>query len=285
MAEETWTLLKVLRWTQQRFTERGLRTPRLDAEVLLAHALATTRVGLYTHFDQPLGPAELAACRELIRRRLSGEPVAYLVGKQEFWSLPLVVDPRVLIPRPETEHLVEAALSALLGRRAPRVADIGTGSGAVALAIAHERPDAEVVAVDRSPEALAVARANAAALELEVELVEGDLLAPLADRAPFDLIVSNPPYVREGDYDGLPPEVKREPRAALLAGPDGLAVLRRLVDGAPGLLAAGGVLALEFGAGQASEVAALMDARGYLEVKARRDLAGIERVVEGRRPA
>lgn len=283
MADEIWTILKVLRWTQNRFEERGLRTPRLDAEVLLAHTLAMDRIGLYTRHDQPLDTEELGRYRELIRRRLAGEPVAYLVGRKEFWSLGLAVDERVLVPRPETEILVEAVLKVLAGRSAPKVADVGTGSGAIAIALAHERPDAQLVAVERSPGALAVAQANVAAHSLAVELIAGDLLEPLVGRAPFAAIVSNPPYVAEGDFEALPVEVRREPKEALLAGPDGLRVIRRLIADAPPLLEPGGWLALEVGIGQAAEVARGMGAAGLVEVAVQKDLAGIERVVLGRR--
>ena len=279
VAAETWTILKVLQWTQQRFQERGLRSPRLDAELLLAKVVDKDRVGLYTHYDQPLTKPELALYRELIQRRLAGESVAYLVGRQEFWSLPFQVDARVLVPRPETEGVVEAVLALLEGRTAPRVADIGTGSGAIAVAVAHERPDAQVVAVDRSPDALAVAQANAAANGVTIELLEGDLLAPLAGRGPFDVIASNPPYIPDGEYATLPPEVQREPRSALLGGKDGLDLVRRLVAGAPGLLGDAGALVLEVGMGQAQVVAALAPAAGYRAAEVRRDLAGIERVV------
>ncbi|MSP61675.1 MAG: peptide chain release factor N(5)-glutamine methyltransferase [Myxococcales bacterium] len=283
MADEIWTILKVLQWTQRRFGERGLRTPRLDAEVLLAHLLARDRVALYTHFDQPLAKEELAAYRELIRQRLTGEPVAYLVGKQEFWSLAFAVDRRVLIPRPETEGLVEAVLKLVAGRPSPSVADIGTGSGAIAVAVAHERPDARVVAVERSPDALAVARANVAAHGVAVELREGDLLLPITRDAPWDVIASNPPYIAEPEFPSLPAEVRCEPREALLAGEDGLAVIRRLIEGALPLLAGEGALMLEVGAGQAPEVAELARARGYRTIETTRDLAGIERVVIARR--
>jgi release factor glutamine methyltransferase len=274
---EIWTPLKVLSWTAAKFGERGIGSARLDAELLLAHVLRTTRVGLYTGFDKPLEEAELAAFRELIRRRLAGEPIAYLVGAQEFWSLSLRVDPRVLVPRRDTEALVEVAL-----RRAPaaaRIADIGTGSGAVALALAKERPGAEIVATDASEDALAVARANAEALGLPVRLLAGDLLAPLA--GPFDLIVSNPPYVPTGDLAGLPPEVRREPRSALDGGRDGLDVLRRLLAGAPPLLAPGGVLAVEHGFDQGETVRALFAGAGFEAVETARDLAGHERVTSG----
>ena len=283
MSDEPWTLLRVLRWTQTRFTERGLRSPRLDAEVLLANILAMDRVSLYTHYDQPLTKEELAAYRELIRRRLAGEPVAYLVGKQEFWSISFAVDARVLVPRPETELVVEIALAALKGRFAPRLVDVGTGSGAIAVAIAHERPDAEIIAIDRSPAALELATKNAASAEVDVEFLEGDLLAPVAARGPFSAIVSNPPYIADADFFTLPPEVLREPREALFGGADGLDVIRRLIAAAPPLLVPGGLLAIELGMGQAPEVMRLMSAAGLVGVIARKDLAGIERVVAGER--
>ena len=281
MADENWTLLKVLRWTQTRFSERGLPAARLDAEVLLSHVLGMDRIALYTHFDQPLAKEELARYRELIRRRLAGEPVAYLVSRQEFWSIPLYVDERVLIPRPETEILVEVVLAFLKGKAQPRVLDVGTGSGAIAIAIAHERPDAEVLAVDVSPGALEVAKRNAEAADAEVEFLAGDLFAPASARGPFTAIASNPPYIEDGAFAALQREVQREPRGALLGGPDGLAVIRRLVAGAPPLLEEGGMLAMELGAGQAQAVARLLGARGFREVAVKRDLAGIERIVSG----
>jgi release factor glutamine methyltransferase len=276
----TWTTLSVLSWTKSRFAERGVASARLDAEVLLAHALGTTRVALYTGFDRPLEEPELARYRELIRRRLAGEPVAYLVGEQEFWSLPLAVDPRVLIPRRDTETLVQVGARA--GGR--RIADIATGSGAVALALATELPEAHVVATDLSDDALAVARANVARhkLEARVELRAGDLTDPLAGET-FDLIVSNPPYVRTGELAGLSPEVRREPRRALDGGPDGLDVLRRLVPAARDRLAEGGTLAVEHGFDQGPAVRALFAAAGYRDVATAADLAALERVTEGKR--
>lgn len=280
-----WTILGVLSWTEKRFAERGIGTPRLDAQVLLAKVLARDRVYLYTHFDQPLGADELAAYRGLIQRRLAGEPVAYLVGKKEFRSLELAVDPRVLVPRPDTETLVDVALELLPA--GGRVVDVGTGSGAVALAIKKERPDAAVLAVERSPEAAAVARDNAARLGLEVELLEGDLLAPVAARAPLGLVVSNPPYIPSAEIERLAPEVRREPRAALDGGADGLDVVRRLVRESPPLLAPGGAVAVEVGAGQAPAVVALFAADGrYAPATVTKDLAGVDRVVAARlRPA
>lgn len=276
-----WTILRVLTWTEQRFNERGLGTPRLDAQVLLAHVLQKDRVYLYTHFDQPLQPPELAAYRALIQRRLAGEPVAYLVGTKEFRSLELHVDARVLVPRPDTETLVDVAL-ALVGDEG-RVVDIGTGSGAIALALKHTRPALDVLAVDRSPDAATVARANAARLALAVDVVEGNLLAPVVARGPFALIVSNPPYIPSGEIAALAAEVRNEPRAALDGGRDGLDLVRRLIVDAPPLLVPGGALALEIGAGQAATVAALFAADGrYEPAEVTKDLGGVERVVAAR---
>lgn len=284
---ESWTTLKVLTWTTGRFTERGLGSPRLDAEVLLAHVLGTTRVGLYTAFDQPLSEGELTRMRELIKRRTGGEPVAYLVGEQEFWSLALHVEPAVLIPRRDTETLVEVALREARHRTIHRLADVCTGSGAVALALATEVPTAEIWASDVSPDALAVARKNVERhkLEARVQLVQGDLCAPLAAGAPFDLIVSNPPYVRDAEIATLSTEVQREPRLALAGGADGLDLVRRLAPAARELLAPGGFLALEHGFDQASDVRELLAAAGFGEITTTRDLAGHERITAGRKSA
>jgi release factor glutamine methyltransferase len=315
-----WTVKDVLLWTTSRFEERALDTPRLDAEILTAHALGLPRVQLYVQFDRPLLPEELAAIRELVKRRQAGESVAYVIGKKEFWGLELAVDARVLVPRPDTETLVSEALARIgraprprprwlaegddaagaegeagpgmseptpppaPARPAPRVADVGTGSGAIAIALAKERPDATVLAVDVSPDALAVARANAARHGATVTFLEGDLAAPLAAHAPLDLIVANLPYVRTGDLAALPPEVRAEPARALDGGPDGLALVRRLVEAASGLLASGGALALEIGAGQAAETARLCAAAGLVDVRVARDLGQIERVVSAVRP-
>ena len=278
-----WTTLAVLTWTQQKFAERGIGSARLDAEVLLAKVLGTTRVALYTGFDKPLHEKELAAYRELIRRRLAGEPVAYLVGEQEFWSLPLAVDSRVLVPRRDTETLVEAALRLAPGAR--RLADIGTGSGAIVLALLKELPEATAIAVDASEDALAVARGNAErhGLAGRVTFVRGDLTAPL--EGGFDLVVSNPPYVPRGDLAGLAPEVRREPRAALDGGPDGLDLLRRLIPAARAKLAPGGRLLVEHGFDQGPAVRALFEAAGYARVETVRDLAGHERITLGLLPA
>jgi release factor glutamine methyltransferase len=247
---------------------------RLDAEVLLAETLSVSRADLIAEPARSMTEEELGRFRGLAARRASGEPVAYLVGRRDFRWISMAVDPRVLIPRPETEHLVEAALGLPSGAR---VVDVGTGSGAVALALASERPDLEVVAVDVSADALDVARANAALLGLAVTFAGGDLLDEVAGRV--DAVVSNPPYVR--DSEELPRDVAAfEPSLALRAGPDGLDVIRRLV---PAAAARAPFLALEVGAGQAGAVAELCRDAGYAEIEVVPDLAGIERVVVARR--
>jgi release factor glutamine methyltransferase len=245
----------------------GCDTPRLDAELLLAHVLRVDRAELITSPARELEPDEARAFMDLAARRRGREPVAYIVGEKGFRTITLAVDPRVLVPRPETEFVVEAALS--LPARS-RVVDVGTGSGAIALALKVERPDLEVVGTDISAGALEVARGNAARLGAEVVFVEGDLLAGLE----ADAVVSNPPYVAAADP--LPRDVLHEPREALYGGADGLNVIRRLVAEADGVP----FIALEVGAGQASAVADLL--RAWPEVSTLQDLAGHERVVVGR---
>jgi release factor glutamine methyltransferase len=285
--EETrvWSVLDLLRWTQQHFAARGIETARLDAECLLAHALGMERLALYVGFDRPVDAAERARFRELVRRRAAERvPVSQLTGRKEFWSLQLAVTKDVLTPRPETETLVQAALELLPeGEAESRVLEIGTGSGAIALALAKERPGARITATDISPAALAVARQNAAALGLEgrIELREGSLYQP-ANGERFDLVVSNPPYLGETERSGLPPELAHEPEAALFAGADGLDLLRELVAGAPDRLRPRGVLALELAPGQADQVADWCRAAGLHSVKTHRDLAGRVRAVTAR---
>jgi release factor glutamine methyltransferase len=272
---------EVLRLSAGYLSEHGSPTPRLDAELLIGHALGLPRIELYTNFDRPLAEPELAACRELLERRGRREPVAYILGRWGFHGLDLAVDRRVLVPRPETEVLVERCLGLLDACEAPRVADVGTGSGAIALALKAARPDAAVTATDVSPDALAVAGANAAALALEVELIEADLLAGVEGR--FALVASNPPYIGQAEMAGLEPEVTEyEPRLATVAGPAGTEVLERLVAAAPEALEPGGWLVVECGAGQAGTVRGMLAAAGAAETFAEPDLAGIERVVGGR---
>lgn len=282
VAEEAWTILNVLDWTTGRFQQAGLPSPRLEAQVLLAHALGTDRVSLYTQFDKPLGDDELGRFRELIRRRLAGEPTAYLTGEQEFWSLPLAIEPVVLIPRHDTETLVEVVLDHLGDKqRAVRIADLGTGSGAVAVALAHELRNARVIASDTSPDAVRIATANAERNRVadRLEVRAGDLLAALAGEPPFDVLAANLPYVPSATIDGLQPEVRHEPRAALDGGPDGLDLIRRLIAGARPHLLPGGLLALEHGFDQGPAVRALIDATGGFEpAVTRNDLAGNPRI-------
>jgi release factor glutamine methyltransferase len=258
----------------------GSDTPRLDAEVLLAAALGIDRTALFLDpTRQVTGPA-VRAFQDAVRRRSAGrEPVAYITGRRGFRHIELAVDARVLVPRPETELLVEVGVELLA--RGARVVDVGTGSGAIALALRDERPDLQVTGTDVSAGALAVARDNAARLGLagDVAFVEGDLLAGLGE---VDAVLSNPPYVAEGERVTLAPEILRhEPAGALFAGADGLDVIRRLV---PAAVAAGARLAaIEVGEGQAAAVRALMVEAGFATVQVRRDLAGIERVVAGSR--
>jgi release factor glutamine methyltransferase len=251
----------------------GSDTPRLDAEVLLAHVLGTDRAALIAHPDRDLDPAQARAFQDAVRRRARREPVAYITGHRGFRRLELAVDARVLVPRPETEHVVEAALEL---PRGARVVDVGTGSGGIALALKDERPDLEVIATDVSADALAVARANAERLALDVAFREGDLLAGVEHA---DAVVSNPPYVEAGAR--VPPELGYEPRVALLAGESGLEVHERLAPAA----AAGGAhfAAFEVGEGQAADVGALLRAAGFTSIETVSDLAGIERVVVARR--
>ena len=254
-------------------------TARLDAELLLAHALGRQRIELYTDFDRPLNEAELDEYRTLVARRARHEPVAYILGEWGFRRLTLTVDRRALIPRPETEIVVERALAHLEGHAAPAVLDVGTGTGAIALALADEHPGACVTAIDVSPDALALARENAARTGLAVDLLEHDLREGLPG-GPYDLVVSNPPYVEPADLPTLMADVREyEPHVALVG--DG--VTAALARAALGVLPAGGWLVLEVADGQAGPAAALLTELGYADVATTEDLTGRDRVVEGRR--
>jgi release factor glutamine methyltransferase len=251
----------------------------LDAELLAAAALGLDRARLAADPDRVLATGELRALEALAQRRLAGEPVAYLTGRREFWSLDFEVTPDVLVPRPETELLVERTLAAMSGLARPALLELGTGSGAVAIALARERPGAVVTATDVSPAALAVARRNAVRLGApRLRFLQGDWYAPLADGR-FDAIASNPPYV--ADEDPALAALAHEPRLALAAGPDGLAALATIVAGAPAHLVPGGRLLLEHGAAQGAAVRALLAGTGFSHVASHRDLAGHERVTEG----
>ena len=260
----------------------------IDAQVLLAHVLGRNRAWLAAHGDDPIPRTEAEVFFALARRRREGEPVAYLTGIREFWGLPLAVSSAVLIPRPETEAVVEIAVARLPADRDTRVLDLGTGSGAIALAIAHDRPRAQVLATDVSAAALAVARDNGQRLGLpNVEFLQSDWYAdvPATWRAGrFDVIASNPPYIVAGDPHLADGDLRHEPAGALSPGGDGLASFRRIVAGARERLAPGGTLVVEHGFDQAEAVRALFDAAGFDEVLSKRDLAGIPRVVAGRAP-
>lgn len=286
MSEQPWTVRRVLGWTTQHFERLAVDSPRLTAELLLAHVLHTSRVRLYTDLDRPLEASELAGYRGLIARRAAGEPTSYLTGTREFYGRSFAVDPRVLVPRPETELLVEAVLQVIPRGAAARVLDLCTGSGCVGVTIALERPAIRVLATDASPEAIDVARANAetlgAADRFEVRL--GDLFAPVEGEARFDVVVANPPYVPRGELPTLPPEVRREPQLALDGGPDGLDVVRRIAASAPARLVPGGLLAMEIGDGQGPAVHSLLETAGYGSVRIERDLARHDRLALGTHP-
>jgi release factor glutamine methyltransferase len=283
---DTWTIRGVLGWTADYFNRRGVDAPRLTAEVLLAFVLQMTRVQLYVDLERPLAPKELAAYRALIERRISGEPTQYLTGTREFYGRPFAVDPRVLIPRPETELLVDAALDAIPKDAPRRVLDLCTGSGCVAVTVAAERPNAIVVATELSPAACEVARNNAAVLKVgeRVHVLEGDLFDPLDRGSLFHVAVSNPPYVPSGEIATLAAEVRREPRMALDGGPDGLSFTRRLADQAPRWLEPGGLLAVEISEGQGPEALRLLQSAGFIRAGLRKDMARLDRLVFGYKP-
>jgi release factor glutamine methyltransferase len=312
--QDPWTVLRLLSWTTDFFRQRGSDSPRLDAEVLLAHSLGCSRIELYTAFgSEPSGP-QRQTFRELVRRRGEGVPVAYLVGHREFYSLRFSVTPAVLIPRPETEHLVTLALdhakslaptgSARTGTPADnavaqcppptptlrplKIADVGTGSGAIAIALAKHLPAVYpggclITAIDLSPDALDVARGNARdhGVDPQIEFVQGDLLDKLPAGSDFDMILSNPPYVSRGEYADLDPTVRdHEPKMALLAGERGTEIIARLIDQAASRLRPGGLLAIELSPMIAKDCSALVAADGHFhEPKLIRDLGGNQRIV------
>lgn len=285
---ENWTIGRLLQWTADYLKQRGADSPRLDAEVLLAHALSCQRIELYTAFEQPPSEVARTAFRELVRRRAEGTPVAYLVGRREFYSLSFQVTPDVLIPRPETEFLLIRLLDlATPTDRAWTIADVGTGSGILAVCAAKRLAASRLTASDLSPEALAVARKNAEAhgVAEQIEFVAGDLLGGLPAERRFDFIVSNPPYVTEGEFDSLPRDVRDyEPRRALVAGPRGTEVIERLAGEAGDRLTPGGWLLTEISPQLEAPVRALFEADDRFELGATvKDLAGLARVIQARR--
>jgi release factor glutamine methyltransferase len=283
--QSTWTILDLVRWTTDYFSAHQIESARMEAEILLAHTLNARRIDLYLNHDQPLGKDELRCFKALIRRRLRGEPVAYITGTREFWSLEMGVNPAVLIPRPETECLVEAVLPFLRDQPgvSKRVLDMGTGSGAIVIALAHECPEGHYVAMDRSLEALQLARENARKhfLDSRIEWFCGDWDAPLKPhQETFDLVVSNPPYIRSGDIAGLQADVRdHEPRMALDGSPDGLVCLRAIIQSTHRYLRLGGLLALEMGCDQAPAIVEIASHDGgYGTPRIIKDYSGLDRV-------
>lgn len=287
MNDKIWTIGRILKWTEQYFKDKGIESPRLDAEVLLAHVLEKQRIYLYVHFDEPLQPGELAAYREMIKKRVLRVPVAQILGEKEFMGLTFKVTADTLVPRPDTEILVQAAvdrLRAMAGEEPLRFADIGTGSGAICLSVLHYLAGTVADTVDISPAARAVAEENAASLGLadRITFHTGDLLQPLSGIS-FAAILSNPPYIPEADIATLAPEVRlKEPHTALSGGQDGLDFYRRLAKDAPAMLVPGGFTAFEVGIHQAGEVADLLKANPLIDrTEILPDYAGIDRVVVG----
>ena len=287
MNDKIWTIGRILKWTEQYFKDKGIESPRLDAEVLLAHVLEKQRIYLYVHFDEPLQPGELAAYREMIKKRVLRVPVAQILGEKEFMGLTFKVTADTLVPRPDTEILVQAAvdrLKAMAGEEPLRFADIGTGSGAICLSVLHYLSDTVADTVDISPAARAVAEENAASLGLadRITFHTGDLLQPLSGIS-FAAILANPPYIPEADIVKLAPEVRlKEPHTALSGGQDGLDFYRRLANEAPAMLVPGGFTAFEVGIHQAGDVAGLLKANPLIDrTEILPDYAGIDRVVVG----
>jgi release factor glutamine methyltransferase len=282
MAQERWTVLKVITWTTEHFQKKGMDNPRLEAEVLLAHLLGIDRMGLYLNYDTPLKEGERAVYREMIQRRTAGEPVAYIIGHKEFWSMKFSVSPECLIPRPETEHLVEEAVRIGKGLQPPlQVLEIGHGCGAVAIALASELEEAQIVATDISPDARSLAQENVEAHGMmgRIQLILEDLFP--SGEGPFDLICSNPPYIPTGEILQLAPEVRDyEPLTALDGGEEGLRFLREIAEGAPDFLTEGGWLLLEMGKGQDPQVAEMLQERGFTHIDLIPDYAGVKRVIK-----
>jgi len=279
---ESIPLLEVLRGAERYLADRGVESPRLNAEHLLAHTLGLKRMELYLQFDRPLGEAERAPLREMVKRRGAREPLQHVLGTAEFHGRTFACDKRGLVPRPETEQLVEIALEIAKTKTSPKILDIGTGSGVIAITLALEIPSAEIHAVDISPDALALAAENTARHELatRISFLQADLLPP--GNTKFDLIAANLPYIPAGEIASLSPEVRHDPATALDGGPDGLDTIRRLVETAPDHLAPGGALLLEIGAGQGDAVNTLLrEQRKFRDISVRSDYQNIPRFAVG----
>ena len=285
MPDESWTILKLLQWTTDYFEKNEVSEPRASAEVLLAHVLAEDRLYLYLNYDRPMDSTELSAFRACIKRRVAGEPSQYITGIQEFWSLPMRVNPTVLIPRPETEVLVQAALEFIGSAQAKiTIMDLGTGSGAIAIALARELPTARIVATDVSMATLQLARENARLNQVDgqISFVQADMLAATSGGSQkFNLVVTNPPYVSHDDFSALPREIRDyEPRHALYGGVDGLTAIKHIIREAPTVLRQAGGLLMEMGAGQAESVSTLVrDSQYYQSHHIIKDYSGIDRVL------
>ena len=285
-ADEPWTVRRVLEWTTGHLKKHGSDTPRLDAEILLAHARGCQRIQLYTQFDEPLSDSVRGIMRELVQRRTKAEPVAYLVGVREFFSLGFRVTRDVLIPRPDTETLVMEVLDSVKGMPNPKVLDLCTGSGCVAIAVAKNAKAAHVMATDISPAAIEIARENVARHNIgsQVDVIESDLFAGITPGTTYDVIASNPPYIPSAEIDELDAEVaKHEPRLALDGGADGLTILKRIIDAAPAFAASNALLLLEFTPEQADSLNTIVTEHGgYHEIVIRKDLAHRPRVLKAR---
>ena len=279
---KTWTVLDLVEWTENYFRESGITTPRLDAEVLLGFVLKKSRLQLYLSFEMPVFPDHLSAFRQLVQRRKEHTPISYLTNHREFMSLDFYVDSRVLIPRPETEILVEYVLDRTSKHGSISLVDIGTGSGVIAVSLAFNRPEWYIVATDISIEALAVAKTNATRHQSQIEFRSGDMLSTLESvDNKFDWIVSNPPYISSQDYKTLPPDVRNfEPKLALTSPPDGLQLIRKLIESAPNYLRPNGRLAIEIGKDQRPDVEDFVHcSKKYQKIDFVPDLSGISRVL------
>lgn len=282
--QDIWTVRRILEWTTGFLRQKGIEAPRLEAEILLSHARGCPRIRLYTDFNTPLSDAERASMRELVTRRSRREPIAYLVGHREFYGRSFEVTPAVLIPRPETETLIDVCLELIPADQPAQLIEVGVGSGCIAVTLARQRPHCQLTATDISPAALQIAARNAARHEVadRIHLLEGNALQPLLPAAAlFDGLVSNPPYVTEAERGQLQPEIDlHEPPQALYAGPDGLDIVRSIITHAPALLKPSAFIALEVDPQQCPAVITLLRAAGFDDCRIHQDAAGRDRIVQ-----